>query len=474
MMISFRYGLILVKNIRDFHVFYRKVKPKQITNLIFRINLVKLVWKESKERTCTMTKKLFQEDVYRKDCESTILRVLGSGTAEDPFLLVLDRTVFFPEGGGQPCDLGTIDGITLTHVFEKDGEIYHRMLPMDQDDGGNSYIGGSSHTKRWDSGEKVLCVLDWNRRFDHMQRHCGEHILSGIFFRETGGVNRGFHMGSGYMTIDIDIPGITWEQAQRIEDLTNEVIWSNVPVTTRYFQDRSEAERLPLRKPLAIDDDISIVCVGEESNPADCVACCGTHPATSGQVGLLKIFRLENYKGMTRVYFNAGKDALKDYQNKHRIITVLNQKYSSDDNDLLDKMKVQDEKNREVRQELHLMKSTFIAKAAGEILESGADSGVVIREYPYFQVNDLLGIAKILNEHKFSTLAVLISTRENIVILASAGGHDCGKLVKDNAHVWGGKGGGNAAGARVMFSSRENLDCFITFIHQAFRKTRQS
>jgi len=435
-----------------------------------------------------MTKKLFQEDVYRKECESTVLKLQGSGTSEDPYLLILDSTVFFPEGGGQPCDLGTIDGIPLDYVFEKDGEIYHRLLPAEQF-GGRS----GSHTARWESGEKVHCVLDWNRRFEHMQRHCGEHILSGIFFRETGGVNRGFHMGSGYMTIDIDIPGITWEQARRIEDLTNEVIWSNVPVTTRYYQDRSEAEKLPLRKALAIDEDISIVCVGEESNPADCVACCGTHPDTSGQVGLLKIFKLENYKGMTRVYFNAGKGALVDYQNKHRIITELNQKYSSDDNDLLDKMKAQDEKNKDIRQELYLMKSTFIARAAGEILESSTDAGVVIREYPYFQVNDLLGISKIITEQsggtgqgkggkptshtaggKASPLTALISTRENIVILASAGGHDCGKLVKDNAHVWGGKGGGNASGARAMFPSRENLDCFITFIQQAYRKTDRS
>lgn len=407
-----------------------------------------------------MAKKLFQEDVYRKECESTVLSVLGTGTEEDPFLLVLDSTVFFPEGGGQPCDLGMIDDIPLTAVFEKDGEIYHKMLPVDQ---------GSEdrpHGSRWEAGETVFCVLDWERRFEHMQRHCGEHILSGIFFRETGGVNRGFHMGSGYMTIDIDVPGITWEQAQRIEDLTNEVIWSNVPVTTRYYEDRSEAEKLPLRKALAVDEDITIVCVGDESNPADCVACCGTHPGTSGQVGLLKILRLENYKGMTRVYFNAGKGALKDYQNKHRILSELNMKYSSDDNDLLDKIKAQDEKNKEIRQELYQMKNTFIAKAAAEILENRSGSGIVIREYPYFWANDLLAVAKAL--YGSAPLTALVSTRENIVILTSSGDHDCGKLVKDNAHVWNGKGGGNASGARVMFPSRESLDCFITFLRQAF------
>jgi alanyl-tRNA synthetase len=189
-----------------------------------------------------MTIKLFQKDVYQRECVSTVLEVQGTGTEEDPYRLILDETIFFPEGGGQPCDLGTIDGISIKDVTEKDGVIYHTMLPAES--------GGSvpHHAPIWEAGEKVACVLDWARRFENMQRHCGEHILSGIFFRETGGVNRGFHMGSDYMTIDIDVPGITWEQAQLAEALANEVIWANVPVTVRYFESRSEAEELLFEK----------------------------------------------------------------------------------------------------------------------------------------------------------------------------------------------------------------------------------
>lgn len=436
-----------------------------------------------------MTKKLYQSDVYQKEHTSTIIDVMGDGTQENPWLLVLDETIFFPTGGGQPCDLGTIGGVAVAEVTEKDGIVLHQMLSATED----SAVTG------FNAGDKVFCRLDWARRFEHMQRHCGEHILSGIFFRELGGVNRGFHMGSDYMTIDIDVPGITKEQAERIETLTNEVIWSNVPVTTRYFEERTEAEKLPLRKALAIDEDISIVCVGDESNPADCVACCGTHPATSGQVGLVKIFKLENYKGMTRVYFNAGKGAFTDYQNKHRILSELNLKYSADDKDLLEKIKTQDEKNKEVRQELFQLKNSVITKAADEILHSfgvpakkaevkkknpsgssrsfseasdtliHTSDRLVIREYPYLNVNDLLAIAKILsNQLESGILAVMVSTRENLLILAASGGHDCGKIIKDNALVWNGKGGGNASGARALFSSREDLECFVTFVRQAY------
>ena len=433
-----------------------------------------------------MTKKLYQKDVYQKEHTATVLEVLGDGSEEKPYQLVLDETIFFPVGGGQPCDLGTIDEVPITEVTEKNGVIYHQLILND--------AVNNSLKRSFQAGDTVFCSLDWARRFDHMQRHCGEHILSGIFFRELGGVNRGFHMGADYMTIDIDVPGITKEQALHIETLTNEVIWANVPVTTRYFEDRAEAENLPLRKALAIDEDITIVCVGDVNNPADCVACCGTHPSTSGQVGLVKIYKLENYKGMTRVYFNAGRGALLDYQNKHRILTELNLKYSSDDNDLLLKIKAQDEKNKEVRQELYQLKNSVVSKAAEEILtscrsitekmkEKGKQSGdepelisftsdvLIVREYPYLNANDLLSIGKVLSaELNSGVLAAMISTRENLVILASSAGRDCGKLVKDNAHVWKGKGGGNATGARVLFPSREDLECFVSFIRQAYQK----
>ncbi len=403
-----------------------------------------------------MTRKLYQEDVYKKECDSTILELRGSGTAENPYLLILDETIFFPVGGGQPCDLGTITGVPLSDVYEENGVVFHKLIPQKD--------------AKFETGLPVQCILDWARRFEHMQRHCGEHILSGIFFRECGGVNRGFHMGSAYMTIDIDVPGIPWEEAQKIETITNEIIWANVPVTTRYLENREDAEKLPLRKALAIDEDISIVCVGDEGNPADCVACCGTHPSTSGQVGLVKILKLESYKGMTRVYFKAGREALLDYQNKHTILTELNRKYSADDNDLLDKVKAQDERSKEVRQELHQLKTAFIAKSIDEIIkESEANgSGLLIHEYAYFKVNDLLTISRTLTERS-KGLIVLISTQENTVILATSGKLDCGKIVKDNAPVWRGKGGGNAAGSRAMFPSRDELDCFLSFINQAYR-----
>lgn len=429
------------------------------------------------------TKKLYQSDVYQKECDSTIVDILGDGIKENPTILALDQSIFFPTGGGQPCDLGSINGIPVVDVYEKDGIVFHKLSGSAQSCGNaEAESRNSGQPFSFQIGETVHSTLDWERRFRHMQRHCGEHILSGIFFQELGGINRGFHMGDSYMTIDIDVPNVSWEDVLRIEYLTNQVIWSNVPVTTRYFTNREEAEKLPLRKALAIDEDISIVCVGSEDNPSDCVACCGTHPSTSGQVGVLKIIKLESNKGMTRVYFKSGEEAFQDYRHKHQILTELNQKYSSDDSNLMDKMRTQEEKNKAVRQELYQIKNAFLGKVTDEILKeyltvdgkqgnsnpaSGQKLAVIVREYPFFSVNDLLNLSKGLLE-QLRNLIVLVSPSENTVILTCSGKEDCGKIVKDNAGVWKGKGGGNAGSARAMFPSAEDLNCFVTFIKQAY------
>ncbi len=242
-------------------------------------------------------------------------------------------------------------------MSEKDGLIYHRS-------------GSAASLKE---GSRILCRIDWDRRFDNMQRHCGEHILSGICYREFGGINRGFHMGEDYMTIDISleedpsITEITWEMAKRAELFANQVIWSDAPVTVRRFQTRQEAEQLPLRKALAIDEEISIVCVGDIRNAADCVACCGTHPSSAGQVGLVKIYKIEHYKGMFRIYFEAGKRALLDYDKKHDRITELGIHFSAGTDDLLDKVLAQEQRAKAVKDELNTLRQSAVASRVEEI-----------------------------------------------------------------------------------------------------------
>jgi len=224
------------------------------------------------------TRKLYQEDVYLRHGSGTIVEILQEN---DKVLIGLDQTIFFPTGGGQSCDRGTLADLQVVNVYETSDMILHQVM---------------GDADRLSIGDTVELHIDWDHRFDNMQRHCGEHILSGKFYELYGGVNRGFHMGEDYMTIDISLEDdpsydrITWEMAKEAELRTNQAIWQNLPVITRHFDDRREAENLPLRKKLAFDEDITIVCVGAIENPADCVACCGTHPSTSGQVGMVKLY----------------------------------------------------------------------------------------------------------------------------------------------------------------------------------------
>lgn len=400
------------------------------------------------------TIKLYQNDVYQKECTASVVSITDD-------LVLLDQTVFFPTGGGQSCDLGTISGIEVLDVFEEDDLVYHRL----------------ASTPSFSAGDTVQCQIDWERRFDNMQRHCGEHILSGICFREFGGINRGFHMGKDYMTVDISleedpsITEITWEMAKHAELCTNEVIWSNAPVTVRRFETREEAEKMPLRKKLAIDEEISIVCVGDVNNAADCVACCGTHPSTAGQVGLVKLYKVEHYKGMFRIYFEAGKRALLDYDAKHDLITNLGNRFSAGTDDLISKIDAQDEKRKALKNELNVLRQSVIESRIADIrdaLSNAQNDEILTYEFNDMKTDDLMNIGRpVMKEVK--KLLQIIAPQDNTLLLFSDGTVHCGKLVKENASIYNGKGGGNATSARAIFPNRENLDTFIDLIEKHLR-----
>ena len=412
--------------------------------------------------------KLYQNDVYIREWDAEVTKVTEDG-------IFLDQTAFFPEGGGQSCDLGTIqviaDGkqgqpLQVTDVQEDGEEVLHRLA---------SYDGISE-------GCRIHCSLDWPRRFDNMQRHCGEHILSGIFYQECGGVNRGFHMGDDYMTIDISLEDeptnpeagrpevINWDMALHCERLANEVVWSNAPVYVFRFDSREEAEKLPLRKKLAFDEDISIVCVGSPEHAADCVACCGTHPATAGQVGLIKLFKVEKYKEMFRIYFEAGARALADYDMKHDMLTELSNSYSSSIEDFPDKVRGLEQRVSDTKGELISLKRAFTeiecASLDGKL--ENADSNVVVHDLEHFSMDDAFNMAKSYmgKDRCKGKLILLYSKPSTSYILASDGNINCGSLVKEYAGFYQGKGGGNDVSARAIFTNDEDASLFADLLQK--------
>ena len=228
---------------------------------------------------------LFYQDSHL--CRFTAL-VTGCHPMPDGWAVSLDRTAFYPEGGGQPWDLGTLGEAQVLAVTEQNGSIVHlcdRELPV---------------------GGEVAGCIDWPRRFDFMQQHSGEHLLSGLIHSRYGFHNVGFHMGAGVTTIDFD-GVIPQEDLPSLEAAVNEAIWRDLPVRT-WFASGQELEKLPYRSKRPLEGTVRLV----EFPGMDLCACCGTHVARTGEIGLLKLLSWARFHQGVRMEMVCGRRAL-DY-----------------------------------------------------------------------------------------------------------------------------------------------------------------
>ena len=238
------------------------------------------------------TQKYYEADAYRREADAVILAAEPDGRGGGK--LALDGTVFYPEGGGQPADHGTLtlpDGarLTVTDVHEQGGVIWHRVDALP-----DTAAPGTAVTGR----------IDWAWRFDKMQQHTGEHILSGILHQMFGAENVGFHIGSDAVRMDTSVP-ISAEGLREAELAANHIVWQNVPVLITY-PTREELARMTYRSKKEIEGQVRIVTIPG----ADVCACCGTHTAATGAVGQIKILAAENYKGGVRLSIVCGERAL--------------------------------------------------------------------------------------------------------------------------------------------------------------------
>ena len=235
------------------------------------------------------TEKLFYENVY---CKTFQAKVLSCAAGKHGFDVVLDKTAFYPEGGGQPGDTGYLADVRVTDTHEANGEIVHYC------------------EKPLDVGSNVEGRIDWEHRLSLMQLHSGEHILSGIVHRRFGYDNVGFHMGADMVTIDFS-GMLTEEDLKAVEREANEVIWENREIKIT-FPSAQELEQIPYRSKKALTGDVRIVTVEN----ADICACCGTHVAKTGAIGLVKFLTMIPYKGGVRISLLCGEEAVMDYEKK--------------------------------------------------------------------------------------------------------------------------------------------------------------
>lgn len=215
------------------------------------------------------------------------------------FQVTLDRTGFYPEGGGQPGDTGSLGSVKVLDVHEKAGEIIHET------DG------------PLEAGTAVTGTIDWERRFGYMQNHSGEHIFSGLVHKKYGFDNVGFHMGSEEVTVDFN-GVITAEELEAVENEVNRKIAENLPVMELY-PTAGELDAMEYRSKKELTGQVRII----EIPDGDVCACCGTHVMTTGEIGIFKITGMIHYKGGIRVSMLCGMDALKDYQKKQKTVTEL-------------------------------------------------------------------------------------------------------------------------------------------------------
>ncbi len=291
------------------------------------------------------TRRLYYEDV---EMIHFTARVLSCEQAKQGWLVALSATAFYPEGGGQPADQGVLGGVRVLDVHEKDGRILHLT------DGPLA------------PGEEVSGEVDPVRRVDTMQQHTGEHILSGILHRLFGAENVGFHIGEEAVTIDTSIP-ITAEQLAEAEYQANVIIWADMPVRVSWPKPQALAA-MEYRSKKELEGPVRIV----EIEGADRCACCGIHMERAGQVGVIKVLSLQNYKRGSRITIACGRRAFADYRTKcaeHNEISVL---LSAKANQIAPAVHRLAEENEGLKARLAAAENKLFARLAAEIRPGAA------------------------------------------------------------------------------------------------------
>jgi alanyl-tRNA synthetase len=390
-----------------------------------------------------MTNKLYYEDAYIQTFSASIIK-------QEQDFVVLSETAFYPTGGGQPHDIGTLNGIAVTNVEIVEGEIRHYLetsLPVN-----TAHVNGS---------------IDWRRRFDHMQQHAGQHILSAAFDQLFEWKTVSFHLGKESCTIDLNISEASEQQLQQVESLVNEIILENRPIETKWVTE-DELVQYRLRKATKVREDIRLVIITN----FDYNACGGTHPKTTGQVGLIKILQIEKQKRMIRVEFVCGNRVITHLHRKQGIIANLISSLSSPEEKLEDAVKILLDNGKSFEKQIANLKEPLLKYEAKELIRH-SEGTTTTSIFQNRTIQDLQKLAKLITLESIESVCVLISENENRLQLVAAKGSSVDQNMKELMEyilpLINGKGGGNdliAQGAgENMVSSEQLLIKALAYIH---------
>ena len=373
------------------------------------------------------SERLYYTDAYLVEFDAVVRDVVRQ---EDRWKIVLDRTAFYPTSGGQPFDTGTLGDANVVDVFEQeDGTIGHLV---DRELEANSRVRGH---------------VNWSRRFDHMQQHTGQHLLSAAFERETGAKTVSFHLGTSASTIDLD-KELPSGEIVRVEDAVNGVLWEDREVCMK-FVTAHEAAKLPLRKEPAREGEVRII----EIKDYDLSACGGTHVRRTGGIGLIAISGFERFKGGLRVEFVCGGRALRAYRSVKnsvagsvRLLSVLPDELPS----AIEKLQAAGRSQQKSQEGLYERLAAHEAATLAASAEKVGAVNVVAAAVSGWDANGMKKLASSITDRP-ATLAVLLTTESPTLIVVSRSQDlslDTGALLKSLIDRFGGRGGGKGAMAQ--------------------------
>lgn len=369
-----------------------------------------------------MTQRLYDLDSHMTEAESVVVSCVPAG---DAFDAVLDQTVFFPEGGGQPSDTGTLGPANVLDVREEGGEIYHRI------------------DRALTPGERVSGRIDWARRFDLMQQHTGEHLLSFSFFKLFSASNVGFHLALDYATIDFDKP-LNREQIIEAERLANRFVWRNLPVFAAFYDSEDAVKDLPLRKYAeGLHPPIRIVSIED----ADMCTCCAPHCRQTGEIGTIFVADASSYKGGTRISFFCGERALRLLRLEHDDLDAIARRFSCQRDAALSAVKKLNGDFGTLKKNERDLARSLNGYMAAELLAQSAQAGkyrLVAGLVSGLDAARLKDLAQAASAEK--TLALLMSETDGrlLYVLSSGEGFplDVSELMPAVNAAANGKGGG--------------------------------
>ena len=377
---------------------------------------------------------LYYKDNYLKEFEAKVVECIED---KEKIMVVLSKTAFYPEGGGQLADVGMLDDIKVIDVQEKDGKIYHIV------------------EKKIEEGRNVKGKIDFEKRFSNMQHHTGEHIVSGIIHQKYNADNIGFHMGKDVVTVDFNVP-INREQLKEVEKLANEAIYKNINVQI-IMSDKEKLKDVDYRSKKDLDGDIRIVKIPGY----DICACCGIHVAKTGEIGIIKILSSEKYKKGTRIYMICGQKAIENYTELYESVDNVSTLLSVKHNEVVEavknvKLEIQkaNAKNMELQNKLNTEKIKNIEKQKNIIYFE--------ENIPSKEMKNLLNKLK----EKAEDVVVLFSIENNICkYMIESEKIDVTSIGKSINEKFNGRGGGkkNFVQGQIC-GKREEIDTFVKSI----------